>query len=53
MLICLSSGFRSVVIFSNKIEVQFGFQICINWCLQEFMSRLMVVININRILAFE
>ena len=35
---CLSGEFHNVVIFSSKIEVQFG--ICINWCSHEFMSRL-------------
>ena len=52
MLICLSSGFHSVVIFYNKIEVQSRFGICINWCSHEFMSGLMVVFNVNKILAF-
>ena len=51
MLIRLLGGFRSVVIFFNKIEVQFGFGICINWCSHEFMSGLMVVINASQILA--
>ena len=51
MLICLSGTFRSVVIFTNKIEVQSRFGIRINWCLHEFMSGLMVVINANKILA--
>ena len=51
MLICLSSEFCSVDIFSNKIEVQSGFEILINWCLHEFMFGLMVVINANKILA--
>ena len=52
MLICLSGGFCTVVIFSNKIEVQSRFRICINWCSHEFMFGLMVVTNANRILAF-
>ena len=43
MLICLSGGFRNVVIFSNQIEVQSRFEICINRCSHEFMSGLMVV----------
>ena len=52
MLICLSSRFCSVVIFTSKIEVQSRFEICINWCSHVFMSGLMVVINANKILAF-
>ena len=52
VLICLSSGFRNVVIFTSKIEVQSRFGICINWCSHEFMFGLMVVINANKILAF-
>ena len=51
MLICLSGGFHSIVIFTNKIEVQSGFRICINWCSHEFMSGLMVAINANKFLA--
>ena len=51
MLICLSSGFRSVVIFSNKIGVQSRFGICINWSSHEFIFGLMFVINANKILA--
>ena len=51
VLICLSGGFCSVVILSNKIEVQYGFEICISWCSHEFMSGLMVVINAYSILA--
>ena len=51
MLICLSGRFCSVVIFSNKIKVQSGFGICVNWCSHEFMFGLMVVINANKILA--
>ena len=51
MLICLSGRFCSVVIFSNKIEVQFGFGIFINWYSHEFMSGLMVIIDAKKILA--
>ena len=51
VLICLLGGFLSVVILSSKIEVYSRFGICISWCLHEFMSGLMVVINANSILA--
>ena len=51
VLICLSSGFCSVIILSNKIEVQSGFEICISWYSYEFMFGLMVVINANSVLA--
>ena len=51
MLICFLGGFCSVGIFPNKIKVHFGFGICNNWCLHEFICGLMVVINANKILA--
>ena len=47
MLICHSGGFLSVDILSNNVEVQSWLGMFINWCSQEFISRLMVVINAN------
>ena len=48
MLICLSSGFLSVAIFSKSIEIQSWLGTFISWCSHEFISRLIVVINADR-----
>ena len=53
ILICLSSGLHRVVILSNSIKVYFRSGILINWCLQEFMFRLVLVIRSNSILDVE
>ena len=47
MSMCLSSGFLSVDILSNNNEVQSWLGMFINWCSQELISKLIIVINAN------
>ena len=47
MLICLLGGFLSVDILSNNNEVKSWLGMFINWCSQELISGLIVVINAN------
>ena len=47
MFICLSDGFLSVDILSNNSEVQSWLGMFINWCSQELISGLIVVISAN------
>ena len=47
MFICLSGGFLSVDILSNNSEVQSWLGMFINWCTQELISGLIVVISAN------
>ena len=50
ILICLSGGFYSVVIFSSSIEVQSWIGMFTNWCSHEFILGLIVIIKANNIL---